>query len=773
MVTQASALVRRAPDGKPRALESESNTATPEDGPDSERRVKLQRLESLGRALSATLKEAIDGRSTSGIEIIWAEDEEHFEGIDDANRGFVTTTGTISKPPYQLPSADVTKQSIEFPNITRPYVEAAAAKVGDIFMPTDGSLPWKLTNTPIPDLIEQATGGLKPEVIEGLASINASEETTMQVLQAEQGHAQALIEEAKEKAKRASKRIEDWHIEGQWQAQVREVVDDSAKAGTGVIKGPVPTAKRKQMYRDGALIMEKEITPTSKRIDYWNCYPDPACGNNIQNGRYHWERDYLTPKQLFDLKQDPDYIGSQIDLCLEEGPQKKRETRKLADGRQLEDKDVFEVWYFYGFADRDDLEAANVPMKENMGPVLIPAMFTMVNDRVIKGSLNPLDTGEFPYDYLPWQRRKNSPWGFGVGRQIRTPQRIVVAATRVMLTNAGRAAGPMLVLRNKVKKSDGTTDITPWGVYYIPDSAQDQDAQKAAQLIEIPALTAELMQIIEFGLKLAEDVTGLPLLLQGQAGSAPETLGGQQLVDRNATGVLRRLARNIDDCLTEPHLRRYYAYLLLYGPDDMEKGEFVLDARGTTAMVDRELYKQETSQLLQASLNPQFKLDPAKTMAENLRANNRNPADFQYSDEDWAKVQASQAQQKPDPRAQATIEAAKIKVDGDTKARTETSKQTLAELQFKAVEAAKQRQHDKAMADIAFQQRLVEFAQEQRISLDDAKAKLSDTVIKVRAQMQLGREKNATTRDTKATPQVASPAVEPPGRAEPGRAFEQ
>jgi hypothetical protein len=746
----------------------QSKPLTPE-----ERMQRMAKLQTLGDTLAASLKEAISGRSASGIEQIWTEDEEHFEGIDDANRGYVTSAGTITKPPGQLTAKDAQAQSIEFPNITRPYVEAAAAKVGDILLPTDDR-PWALKETPVPELIEQANGGLKPEVIQGLASINASEDTAMQVLAAEQAHAQALIDEAKEKAKRAEKRIEDWHVEGQWHAQMRGVIDDATKAGTGVLKGPIPQVVKRQMYKDGALVIEEETKPVSKRIDYWNCYPDPACGQDIHNGRYHWERDFLTPKQLFDLKKDPDYIGAQIDLCIEEGPAKKREARQMADGRVLEDKDVFEIWYYYGFATRENLIAAGCDCPGGDGPVMIPAIFTMVNERVIKAALNPIDTGEFPYDYFPWQRRKNSPWGFGVGRQMRTPQRIVTASTRVMLTNAGRAAGPILVLRNGVRGADGTNDMTPWKVFYTPEAAEGADAQKAAQLIQIPALTEELMQIIQYGMKLAEDVTGLPLLLQGQIGGAPDTLGGQQMLDRNASGVLRRIARTIDDCITEPHLRRYYAYLLLYGPDDMEKGEFVLDARGSTALVERELYKQETQTLLQASLNPAFKLDPAKTMAENLRANNRNPKDFQYSDEDWAKLQQAKSQPQQDPRAEATIEAAKIKASGDVQARQATAKETMAELNFKALEAEKQRQHEKAMADQAFQNLLVEYAQEHKISLDDAKTKLADTVIKVRAQMQLGREGNAVKKAAamKATPQVATPAVEPPGKAPAGQAFQ-
>jgi hypothetical protein len=86
--------------------------------------------------------------------------------------------------------------------------------------------------------------------------------------------------------------------------------------------GGVRSMFGKAMNMAKALIVKEEIKPASKRIDPWNFYPDGACGENIHNGAYTWERDYLTPRQLKDLKGTPGYIDSQIDKCLEEGPQK-------------------------------------------------------------------------------------------------------------------------------------------------------------------------------------------------------------------------------------------------------------------------------------------------------------------------------------------------------------------------------------------------------------------------------------------------------------------
>lgn len=725
----------------------------------------MDALQMLGKLKAEERKEAIDGRAQCGIEAEWIEDEEHYESIDDANRGIMRAAG--SKPPYQATPVVDEQQSVIFPNITRPYVDAAAAKVGDILLPTDDRA-WEIKATPVPELQAKAKGKLPIEVIKGMAEANVPEEKAVAVAKAEQDAADALLKEADEKAKKAAKRIEDWHVESQWHAEARRVIEDECKAGTGVMKGPMPVKKKRQKYVDGKLVVVMERKPVSKRIDYWNCFPDPVCGENIQNGRYHWERDYITAKQLLALKKQEGYIAEQIDLVYAEGPAKNSDPRKQADGRELDGKAVFEIWYYYGYATREQLVLVGAAAPEG-APLMIPATFTMVNDRVIKGDLNHLDTGEFPYDYAPWQRRKNLPWGLGVSRQIRAPQQMVTAATRTMLTNAGRAAGPIFVMGAGTKGANGNNDIIPWKKFFAGKNEQGEpvDARQAMNMLVIPDLQASMAAIIDRGLKFAEDVTGLPLLLQGQAGSAPETLGGQQLVDRNASGVLRRIARTFDDCLTEPHIRRYYTYLLLYGPDD-EKGEFVIDARGSTALVEREMERQYNDAILQASLNPAFEISPAKAMEQKLRTDKRNPKDFQYTDEEKQKMAEQQAQQGQagDPRAEASKEVATIRANTEKEKAAAQAAAEKEEQAFKAAEADKQRAHDIAMAERNERIEMMKLAQSQNVSLAQIKADLAGTAIKVKAQKDLSRERGHG-------PQMLKPPTEPAGRAPDGQAYQK
>ena len=742
----------------------EQQQAVEGDGLPTEEGAMLEKLAAIADELLKTRKDAIEGRASSGIEKVWIEDEEHYEGIDDKNRNQLQSDWK-SKPPGQATPRVNQNESIEFPNITRAYVDAAAARVGDIILPTDDR-PWDLKPEPVPLLLDKALGKLPQDVQEGMQQAGVPQDKQQQVVDVEKQEAQKQLDQATKLAEEASDHIEGWLQESQWHSEMRKVIHECCRLGSGLLKGPMPRTKRVVAFKGGQAVVIEEVKPTSRKISLWNFYPDPACGDSIHNGAFTWEVDFITKRQLINLKDEVDedgqpvYVHSQIDLCYDEGPKKAAGQRKTADGKDVKDGSLYEIWYFHGFATREDLVAAGVKIPETLkGSFAIPAMYTMVNDRVIRASLNPLDSGEFPYDVLPWKTRQNSPWGAGVSREIRTAQRIVTAATRVMLTNGGRAAGPIFARkRGAVTGADQTGDnITPWKMLDVDDA--EEDVAKAFKMFEIPDRQQSLQNIINYGLKLAEDTTGLPMLLQGQMGSAPDTLGGQQLAERNANSVLRRIARNVDDYITEPHLRRYYTYFLMYGPDE-KKGAFVLDARGSTDLVEREIYRQEVQALLSASLNPAFGLDPKRTMQEHLRTSKKNPTLFQYTPQELQKIEEAQQQRPADPSvqvAQIRAEVDKITTKMETDSRERVAKMTLEE-------------------------RVMEYAEKRGITLDQIKADLAALVMKLKTQEKLSAQDMA--HDTKKHvdsihAQVSrdrmkpalTPPTEPAGRARKGRSF--
>jgi len=729
------------------ALEEENSEAQEE---------RIEKLNSLGMALAKTRSEAIHGRETSGIESVWEEDEEHYEGIDNANRG--ETGAWSSKPAGQaeLGGGSRTGSTVFF-NITRPYCDAASARIGDMLLPTEDK-GWAIKATPIPTLVDISEGKFSPMMQSQIQQGSPDPQKEMQSMAAK---AAEMIDVAAKAAEKAEKRIEDWHSEGQYNAEMRQIIEDSSKIGTGIMKGPVPERKTSVMYKEGALHTSEEIVPVSKRVDSWNCFPDPGCGNNIHKGQYHWERDDITPKDLSMLKGSPGYIDSQIDICLEEDPHKAvKDYSDRNDQRGLikrESSSLFEIWYYYGRLKKEDIESAGCECEE--GDEAIDVCVTMVNNRVIKAEPNYMDSGEFPYDYMTWQRRTDSPWGIGVARQIRTPQRVVNGAARNLMDNAGLAGGPMWIFQSGlVEPIDGRYELAPRKGWMASEDADIDDIRKAFSFIQIPMVQEDLQAIIQLGLKMAEDVTGLPMLLQGQQGNAPDTLGGTQIVNNNASTVLRRIARLWDDYVTEPHVRRYYRYLLQYGENDEEKGDFVVEARGSSALIERDAQSQSLLMLGQYTVNPMFGIDPKRWMEEHLKSQRLDPNNFKFDDERWEEILNNMAQpQQQDSSLQiaemrAQIEQLKVQ----SKEQLEQMK-----LQFQAAENGKDRALEAGIANNEQQIKVMKLGDDKEMKGSGLKVDLAKTTMGLRTQKELSGT------------QAIAPKVEPRGRAKDGRSYEQ
>lgn len=756
--------------------------------------------------------EAVQGRLNSGIEGEWNEDEDFYQGMDDANRDQAAKPVNHTGGAIGTRKARTTRSTV-FINITRPYVDSAAARLSDLLLPTDDR-NWSIRPSPIPELLEALsdttpledadTGepllqppslenvplGAPPTNLPGVGDRSAEQmgaapqkgaggpqpprQKTVSDIAAEE------IEKANRMAEAATKQIDDWQIQTHYSAEVRKAIEDCSRLGTGILKGPYPKKyrhRRAEMVEgEGALLaLVEEIAPASMRVDPWNLYPDPDCGEDIHDGAYIFEKDYMTAKQIKDLAGLPGYSDAKLEQVLEEGPKRKSEVTRA--GQLAYDEERFEVWYYYGFLGHEEYEAMGDVCSEPLAQV--PVILTLINDCIVKCAMSPLESGEFPFDIMPWQRRRGQPWGIGVARQINTAQRMLNAAVRNMMDNAGLSAGPQIILRKGVvTPADGTWEISPRKQWFVNEDADALQVQHAFMAIQIPSAQGELSQIIQFALQMAEQTTGMPMLLQGQGGQigpAAETVGGMTLLANNASTVLRRMARTFDDCITEPHTRRYYEWLMLYGEDPEAKGDFVIDARGSSALVERDLQNQAVMQMAQLVMNPAFGINPQKWFEEACKVQRLDPKRFVFSPEEKA-AQQQAAQQTPPPLIP-QVEAAKVKASADLQKAEISAKVQQLRIQKDTdrdvayVQAQGNRDSIQAQARMQELQlkrelAMLEYANRHEIQLTEVKARLAETGMKLRLQRELSAMSNSAK-------QVIQPAAEPAGRAPRGQAFER
>lgn len=794
---------------------------------------RAAQLEALGTWVANKRTEAMDARKQSGIESVWLACEEAYLGIDDMNRHEFQEARWAKPTSMSGPLTSNTRRgsdelrSTAFVRLTSRYVDWGAAKLGEIILPIDDKA-FSFKPTPNPDLIAQQEDlspllnelgqpVMRPVTPNDVPQSGAAQQPGM-VPATKADEAQQILEKAAQAAEKAEQRVYDWMVESKYPAEMRKVIKDAARIGVGVLKGPFPEVRESKaltvMDNAVALQINKSVKPAVRWVDPWNLFPADGCGENIHDGDYVLERDFLSKRKLKKLKDDETYLPHQIDKVLEEGPDKCH--TENANPHDKKGKNRFTVWYFYGTISRQDIEIAigDVSLLDDI-PKDQPdvyALVTIINDTVVRAVLNPLEkSGNAPFHVMSWSRRPGHWAGVGVAEQLFMPQRACNAATRAILNNAGISSGVQIIIDQMgIVPADGQWIITPNKLWYKTAESTAQDVRQAFMSIQIPNVFNELMGIVQYAMRLAEEATGIPLLAQGQEAQAvPQTFGQAELQNTNAHTWLRSVGYSVDDQITEPLTNDFYEWLLLDPsvPND-EKGDFEINANGSVMMVERAIQEQTVFGLLNAAGNPAFGLDPERLIKLVLKAKRLDPRDCQYSDEE----KAEKAKQPPAPPipiavAQINAEAKKLELQADQqktqflaqehaseqKAKLAQERQLAllenqtAQARIKAdtdrdtvyVQAEMRRDQTNALArmeelrlkrEIAY----LQFQINKGINVDDNKVKLADTAMKLRMQKELAfATLGADMHKHFNPPQVVAPAVEPPGRAPDGEAFQR
>jgi hypothetical protein len=87
-------------------------------------------------------------------------------------------------------------------------------------------------------------------------------------------------------------------VESGYPLEMRKVLFDAARIGSGVLKGPIPTERKVQSFSvengQGKLKIVAEGQARRDWMDVWNLFPAPGCGENIHDGDHILDRDFFS-----------------------------------------------------------------------------------------------------------------------------------------------------------------------------------------------------------------------------------------------------------------------------------------------------------------------------------------------------------------------------------------------------------------------------------------------------------------------------------------------
>lgn len=516
------------------------------------------------------------------IEDRWLEDLRNYNGVYDEK--------TLSR-------IRANEGSELFVNITRSKSRVAESRLSDMLFPTDDT-NWALKPTPVPD-ITMSMGDQRP--------MPGKEETFADL-------AQKIMAEAKKRGQAMTLEIEDQLTEASYSMKCREVIHDAVVVGTGVIKGPIVFGRTRKAWKreqgpNGqsahVLKVQTDKRPGVHRVDPWNFFPEMSVAQMKQCSKVY-ERIYQTTQDMLKLAKDPFYIRENVLRAIKAGPKQSQVTRNPinekrdtgynndGDTAQQEDGTQYEVWEFHGPISLSDLKACGCseitedddPTNEVMGCVVF------CNGIVIKAYLNPLETGELPYSVFCYERDESCIFGYGVPYRLRNAQRVVNAAWRTLMDNTGLSSGPQVVInRALVQPSDGDYRLKPRKVWELTD--RTHKVHDVMATFDIPSHQPELKAIIEMAMSFADTESGIPLIAQGdQAPAMTKTFQGMALLMNSANLVTRSTVKNFDDGVTSEVIGRFYDWNMQNNPKEEIKGDYEVDARGSSVLLTKEIQAQ-------------------------------------------------------------------------------------------------------------------------------------------------------------------------------------
>lgn len=543
--------------------------------------------DSLGQLLAGRFNEWSTARQE--IENRWLEDLRAYNGIYD--------------PDVEFPAG----KSKIYIHLTRTKVQAAYARMVDLlFQSKDKN--WSIEATPVPELPPHELTRLKQELIAAGA--------TLEVFM-DPGELQKILDEiVKLRTQRMEREMEDQLAEGEYHHHCKTALLEGTILGSGAIKGVTVKTEEKSSWQVGqngawGIVVNKTQKPYLYAPSIFDLYPDPFA-TSIKDAVGIYERHVLTREHLRNLKNHAGFDAEAIEQVVRDYPSgnhtelsHETERRKISGvtAPSVSGADRYDVLEYWGQVTGQDLSTAgmNIPVEQHghefQVNVWVCGMYTIMK------RFNPTKPQRLPYQIFPYERVPHQFWGNGVPRQMRDSQITINASGRTLLDNTGASSGPITeVNKSLMAPGEDVTDIRGWGVYFREGG---DPSHPMLRFTNIPNITAPLMEIMETFRKFADEETSLPSYTHGEViPGLNKTASGMSMLMGAASVSTKSTIKNVDDFLIEPLIQSLYDWNMRWNDNDDIKGDMKVVARGSTALLAKEVQSQRTIQFLTLTANP-------------------------------------------------------------------------------------------------------------------------------------------------------------------------
>ena len=488
-----------------------------------------------------------------------------------------------------------------------------------------------------------------------------------------------MREEAEKCANRMEGKIEDQLQAGGFEAAFRDFIDDFVTYPTAILKGPVIRRKKRMHWGQGFQpVVVNDYVRETNRVSPHDIFPSPN-SSNVNDG-YLIERHRLTRASLQAMRGTPGYSDYDIDQVLDRfgdtgfrqwlmGDQERDRLEGKPHAR-LYTKEVIEALEYWGSVSGKMLMDWGYKGKKLDPRKEYEVNVWQIGPFIIKVSLNPDPLGQRPYEIAQWVPVPGSFWGTALGEVMRDVQTMCNAAARSLANNMGVASGPQAEIHvDRLPDGEDVTSMFPWKIWQTT-SDRTGGGQPAVRFFQPNMNAAELLNVYQFYMRQADEVTGIPNYVYGSGatGGAGRTASGlSMLMDNAAKGIKSAIASV--DVVVSSIVGRMYVHNMIYDPDVSAKGDFKIVARGAMGLVAKEQLQMRRNEFLQATANPvdlqivgpQGRAYLLRQVAESLQMDTDKivptPEELEFKQEQMQALQMQQMQAQQ-AQAPATLDAA-------------------------------------------------------------------------------------------------------------------
>lgn len=647
------------------------------------------KLASLVDRLQKLADDQVNRKGT--VETRWIENLRAFHGkYDEKTEGDLATSN----------------KSRAYVKITRKKSNSWEARLSALLFPTDEE-NWDIKPTPVPTLTDQAKAAIEnaKQLVDQANQAQAQGQDPAAAAAMAQGAQQSLdvaaqlreeINEATKRGQAMRMEMKDQLLECDYAANCRLVIRDAVRLGTGIIKGPLAGDRQsgKWLNLEGQYIYKRDADPAPiyKWVDPWSYFPDMSA-IRPQDREFEFERHLWSTKDLKRMTRENGFSKQAVrDLIADKSlnmPLTDSGLNYLTSLRAINNttdiiKDRFVGWEYHGPLTCEDVAIVLRALgQDEMAIQYEEEKDTLLEHRVIcyfcEGKIlklapaYPLDSGESLYSIFTFEESEGSMFGYGIPEIMADSQKSMNGAWRMALDNAALSVGPQIFIdRDAVEPANRDWTLTPRKVWYKKRAV----GTVQGTVLETKAIennVQEIMNIVEISRRFIDDETALPVQAEGELTDNPNiTATATNFMSMASNITFRRVVKNFDDGITTPSIRRLYDWNMQHNSRDDIKGDMKVDARGSGALLQRELQSQMLLNVAQNwSSHPVLSgaIRTYDAVAEALRSAMIQPESVMVDKETYeaqakanADAQAQQAQEAADPQKNPAVIAGQLRV---------------------------------------------------------------------------------------------------------------